>query len=647
MYLPKTNCDSPLLPSNAAVGANAKVNTSMSFVLDKKNKIIERIKEQNAIERYLVKMGSCGNQNSLLVKDIKARLFTFNGERIDHILSSTDSLNANLHDNIACSLNAVIYDENNSWALNHDRLRNWISSFDKFGDESAEGNAFKVKFLNSDDIVVIKTPKNMDPKLDDLAHEALVGLYGMNKLRHILPNYMYVYGYFNCNPPIIKGFDVETTSWCSKSAGTHESSYLITEYIRDSVPYNEFLIDPDTSVFDITVVLYQLFNALSLAYLYYGYTHYDLHFGNVLVRKFNRKVSIPYLDSNTKVQGYFVSNYIPYIIDYGYSRIKVGNMPFAKIGLEKMGIDSSKSFPMMDVYKFICFSGYVLHRSKPKTEFNKTKYKFFDKLFSFFNEGALEKRVNKKLSNKNDFFVPDNKYINITYYAYIEWMSKLEKIPDVIIRDIAYLKNNNIILSPINNKLDICKFYDLVGSDKGPKTAFEYCDVRNILESDSSLTKETKDDIVKWLDSKFNTTQYVADTINFYESMINKTDRDMAFSKLSKINENQNLSSDISVNYAKMGFTYAMYLKEREDMLSSYIKSITCASKYQGTFEKQKPIINNMKNVIDKWKTLSDEIRERNYQNRNTVQNILSQDEIHPQYEDFWRNEYPALADLL
>ena len=100
----------------------------------------------------------------------------------------------------------------------------------------------------------------------------------MNHLRHFLPNYVYTYGYTKCAPLLISGRKVET--WCTYM--DDPVSYLILENVRDAITLKEFISIPGMTFITFFPVLLQILNALNLAYKTYGFTHYDLHYQNIL-----------------------------------------------------------------------------------------------------------------------------------------------------------------------------------------------------------------------------------------------------------------------------------------------------------------------------------------------------------------------------
>ena len=74
-----------------------------------------------------------------------------------------------------------------------------IGDLIKIGEESVFGDVFLAEIgKNREKILVIKTPK-ANTANRSLIHEAFVGLFGTNTLRKYIPNFSYVYGYFDCS----------------------------------------------------------------------------------------------------------------------------------------------------------------------------------------------------------------------------------------------------------------------------------------------------------------------------------------------------------------------------------------------------------------------------------------------------------------
>src|SRR5699024_1716601 len=132
--------------------------------------------------------------------------------------------------------------------------------------------------------------------------------------------FAYVLGIFECSSPHV--LNEKVISFCQNNK-RNVVNYIIYEKINGIV-LSEFIIDKDEEV--ILNILTQLILALGVAYEKYEFTHYDLHSNNIIVRELDEEVEIKY---TIEGKDYFVvTKYIPTIIDYGRSFIRVDGNPF-------------------------------------------------------------------------------------------------------------------------------------------------------------------------------------------------------------------------------------------------------------------------------------------------------------------------------
>src|SRR5690606_14916983 len=96
------------------------------------------------------------------------------------------------------------------------------------------GLAFSASLKETKDLFVIKAPQ-YDYLSSSLLHEYVIGMYGTNRIRHLVPNFTYVFGYFECLPPILNdpsnGNLVST--WCTNNI-ENSVNYIIYENITNS-----------------------------------------------------------------------------------------------------------------------------------------------------------------------------------------------------------------------------------------------------------------------------------------------------------------------------------------------------------------------------------------------------------------------------
>lgn len=646
-------CGIPILPSNKNIKFTGELKTSINIFNNPENPREDRIKNQHIVEKYLVERGRCSNTNPEIVSNSKLRIFSADDEKLGTILKSSDGLNANLHDNLSCAVDAIIYEgrESGSYTpLMRERIRDWFPQLKQIGQESVEGYALSSSFSKDSNLFVIKAPRN--PKTDELVHEAVVGFYALNKLRHILPNYMYIYGYTKCSPPVIKDdFTKEIITWCSSS--NPSVSYLITENIRDSMSIGDFILDPNITPNDFLAAFIQLINALNLAYKKYGYTHYDLHYGNVMVRKYNTIVAIPYFGTNIdrnsyKPIGYVASRYIPYIIDYGYNTININGIGFGKIGLENFGI-SNTPFPMFDVYKIICFLAERLYTSAQSAH-TINMLQIIDQLFSFFNEGSVKHRVIARLNNRMDYYNPNISLKSITHDNYLNWLQLQSGVTLPIHRDLGPLIDKGVFTAPINDSIDSCRFYDIISSEKGPETALEYCEVVSAINNDPLISPYNKDKYLSWLNSNFNSETYVDETLPIINRILIETNKIKninlvnSTSIIPKLSSTSHFSTAEFVQIYKSHIYALLQIKDIISNLSSYIRSILCALTNQGKLSKYRSVIHNLTSTATEMTNFINENRQILKDNVNLAKNINWSGIRDINIRQFWITEHETLS---
>ena len=582
-YINQTICASPILPSNQSLRLPDSLLPAITAFKDRSNSIRARVSSQRLVERYLVERGSCASLNPTIMNDFRLRIFGIDSDILESVLSTEDALNASIHDNLSCAVDAIIYDgklPGRFTPSQTERVRNWFPSIQQIGKESVEGYALKTSFTTDTNLFIMKAPRN--PKNDELVHEALIGFYALNKLRRILPNYMYVYGYVKCSPPVI--IDKEVTTWCSSS--NPAVSYLIAENIRDAVPIGDFITDPNTTSLDVLVVFYQIMNALNLAYKSYGYTHYDLHYGNIMVRKYPKIVAIPYFGVETKIIGYLASQYVPYLIDYGYSRITIGGVGFGKIGLESYGVEGTSAFPMFDTYKLIGFLGEALY-TKPRTSNYANISILLEQLFSFFGNGTLSNRVKQRLTpGTKDWYNISLEYKSITHDNYISWLQNNSGIQVPVHVSLLQLMSKGVYTAPINTSMDTCSFYKMVTSDQGPETSLEYCEVIEAINTDSVLAPDIKQQAIQWLNSNFDSEEYFLDTIDSVDAIIGDITSSLQRQNIIfSISSMKDLTTAVFVDKYRAQILDLLTIKDYASSLVSYTKSNICALTSQGKFQ--------------------------------------------------------------
>jgi len=307
----------------------------------------------------------------------------------------------------------------------NERIRYWLHADRQIGSESVFGYAISTSFDDSDNLLVVKAPRpGVGP--GDGVHEYIVGALALNNIRKYVPNFAYVFGTFDCSSPVI-GANKEIDTWCGYQPGVN---YVIYENVNPSTPLGNL----NKSIgFDKFLNYYlQIMLALRVAYSKYDFTHYDLHDQNVLVRKLDRMVAIPY--DTPKGKRYIVTDSIATVIDYGQSHVKIDGKSFGFYGLEAYGTLADHSFPLFDAYKLLLMSMRTMLTSNNINAFNGAAT-----LLKFFTRQEAKEVV--KSQSKLYYVLPRiDKTLSATLDDYIDYILSLYSASASLTSDIPVLE---------------------------------------------------------------------------------------------------------------------------------------------------------------------------------------------------------------
>ncbi len=231
-------------------------------------------------------------------------------------------------------------------------------------------------FENTHDMFSIKVAKT--PDTDNLSHELLIGLYGTNQLRQMLPNFHYIYGGFKCSPPLINPDDNKVVSWCLHNENA--VNYLVCENIDGSLPMSEYIHSCSNKEF--LSIFMQIVYSLYLANRVADFTHYNLSHENVRIRIPHNTTYSSYFQVAYETENgpeYITTKCIPTIVNYDTAHIilsetitsniiKVSDqVHYGKSGYVPYSIFPYRSFIMYDIYKFLmyCMMEAAQHNNTP------------------------------------------------------------------------------------------------------------------------------------------------------------------------------------------------------------------------------------------------------------------------------------------
>ncbi len=334
-----------------------------------------------------------------------------NFEQIQKYISKKNSrmMHARALEVLSCVANNIISLDAPAARSHTSLFRKFLTNVRLIGAPSERGYAMVADLADKvDDAFVIKVQRDAEQGSNfsryTMRHEVIVGLI-LNQLRAIIPNFAYVFGSFECGSPILtvrdSSFSVESDavkavdpkrsmeprieSWCR---GGEIQTYAIYENIRGAISLKEYVKNCTSQQYMDIII--QIMYALKIAYERVGFTHYDLHNDNVMVRNYDRDAFyIPYEGD------YVFASKIATIIDFGMSHvnytipetgrvislgIKEPDGARGNAGVLQYGIYMDRPNPIIDCYKILWWTLYTM------LEHNKKVYMEMRELMRYFHK---------------------------------------------------------------------------------------------------------------------------------------------------------------------------------------------------------------------------------------------------------------------
>lgn len=329
--------------------------------------------------------------------------------------------NVELLETTQCLMDTIVYvsKDRSGFLSENDKIVNWFEDVSRIGAESAYGFAMSSSVNDADAMVILKAPK--DRHDTSVAHEMFIGFFGTNSARkHGVPNFAYVYGGFECAPPVING---KTAVICATKLP--KVKYIIYENIIGK-SIAELL--PEITPLDLASILFQITIATAYAYNKFRWTHYDLHYNNVIIRKLDQPRKIQYM---VKGKPYYVDAlYVPVFIDYGRSHIMYKDKHYGYLQCNA-NIFPDRAFPLYDIYKYICGCAVAIYNAKIDNK--KDYYDMCNIFFLFFND---KEPMLESLSRQNEtyFNLPYNDYTTkeLTIYKLLDHLSEFDVYQELV-----------------------------------------------------------------------------------------------------------------------------------------------------------------------------------------------------------------------
>lgn len=351
----------------------------------------------------------------------------FNGSDSDAESGAEDTdtfLDAKSLERLACVANNIYIFDGPNYRTGYNFIKRIITDVRLVGQPSVNGFVMTASLYDKyHDMVVLKAPRRKEEFTDAAVnHELVVGKV-LNSLRSIIPNFAFVLGSFQCGAPIVRPpVDARSRSagkvldWCR---GGHKVKYLMYENISDSISFYDYCKKCTAQEYIDLIV--QINYALLVAFEEHGFTHYDLHGDNILIRTVKESEDgfyIPY-------QGDFVyGNKLATFIDYGLGHVYLP-------GTDKISVGYKSEYGPRGNLDFIS-TGTYLDRPNPAADSYRILYTTL-KYMQYYN-----REVYNNVKNLLYFFHPDDEELdllfkesvssyNVPYFGTPTYMERIKK----------------------------------------------------------------------------------------------------------------------------------------------------------------------------------------------------------------------------
>jgi|688.fasta_scaffold116094_2 hypothetical protein len=221
-------------------------------------------------------------------------------------------------------------------------IQKWIKKMVKISVNSKEGFIYITNF-SSDIQVVVKVAQKSNG-LESKLREYFIGIKSLNKLRCLIPTFVYTIGAFLYPKPT-------KTGKLEHDIKNENTAFVLYEKI-DGETINTLLKKNKLNFKQFLSIFIQLLLGLEVAQREARFTHFDLHSDNVMIREND----VTSYNVNLDMSTYSVVNpeFIPVIIDFGTSTCFIENRYIGSYDYIKHGM-LNFMVPGYDMYKFLVY----------------------------------------------------------------------------------------------------------------------------------------------------------------------------------------------------------------------------------------------------------------------------------------------------
>jgi len=388
--------------------------------------------------------------------------------------------------------------------------------------ESESGFVYFSDIL-SDIQVIIKMPRYVED-YDDMITEYFIGATEINKLRYILPTFVYTLGAFICHMS-------EKICVPDPKLNSIENP-LLPFVIFEKIPgdnMEKMLVNNKISFEEYLGIFIQVLLSLEVAQREIGFCHFDFHCANLMCRIINEKhqYSVPIDNYLYKVTS---QKFLPVIIDFGLSTVRhkntvIGSYSFPQHGMKHYMLQGA------DMFKFLIYSCHNSTGNLQKQIINLMSFYGKDDPYQILVEGEYS------IGEAVDEYVKDASYSRVTTQTplmFLNWILSNPEYKNITNKYVNKIDRN--IFTPLNFSTTI-QTYDSIFQkpNQGRIRAIELInscigkDSSYILSKYSTLLLKGYNNTLKSKDLQINTKKIKNYMVVNYKQMI-KNDKTMLLS---------------------------------------------------------------------------------------------------------------------
>jgi len=388
---------------------------------------------------------------------------------------------------LACALDSIFVsaDEYGS----NVKLQYYLRNLMQIGADSVEGVAMATDLKEVKKAFVLKAPRKSEKSVhggvnESLLHEFVVG-NTLNSLRRYIPNFAMVHGAIIGSPPIINN-SAEVIDW-----GRREEEKLVRYIVYENIaPGEDFASFSETCTFESWLNIYlQVLYACHFAYEMVGFTHYDLHDQNVIVRRTELPTPM-YIPFKTEHGVEYMScGLIGTLIDYGFATVRTPKGTFGVWDFMEFGVYPNHGYELHDAYKLLLMSMRTMKEAGNVATFDKCR-----EILKFFNASETAESIlgTQRLS-----------YYSLPYVSLLKNVSMLDLtayirglFPGLSSKFFVTPTDKSNVVSCVDNKLCLTKpeaMLEIAGTAK-PNNIFSFFDLYT--SNSLALTNIKLEDVV-------------------------------------------------------------------------------------------------------------------------------------------------------